>query len=319
MIAKQHNKENPSTDEELGQIANLSTGTVVNVIHDLVMFGAAKRDSSETFLGEQVEDSNPENVLRRLRQTLGNHAVTLKLKKMEKGSIVSTNEMIEILKEINPAAQHRERTWKIYADRISHWLTATGYLVQHDIGWVFDDRGDINPDFTKISVGYYNKEHFFIGDSSPAYALQALEWLIKNPKPVTSWSEFHANKLRNAAQSIRNLGIIVKYNGEYIITEKYKEYQSALEILWVAASKDKTLQKAKKFLKDNPLSSGRDLGKYLNDDFERNWSDSSIDRIGNSLRQWAHWLILGETSKGIPDPLGARYKKTGEEEQPKLL
>jgi hypothetical protein len=178
-------------------------------------------------------------------------SVTLNLKKIEKGFVITQDEMIEILKIINPTAQHNEKTWKVYAERISNWLAAVGFLSPDPdgFGMVVDDRGDINPDFSKISVGYYNEEHFFIGDSSPAYAVQALQWLIDNPNPVTSWSEFYANGLRNAAQTLRNLGIIAYIKGKYLVTQKYKSLDSPLEILWKAANEDKTLQKAKAFLK----------------------------------------------------------------------
>ena len=319
MIAKQLSIDEPSTYEDLSKIANISPNTVVNVIHDLVMFGVAKRENANTLLDEHIEDSNPESVLKRLRQTLANHAVTIYLRKLEKGTVISENEMIEILKRINPTAQHREGTWKAYKDRICQWLTATGYIEPTEEGWIIDDLGDINLDFTKISVGYYKEEHIFIGDSSPAYALKALKWLLANPNPVTSWSEFRANDLRNAAQTLRNLGIISKVNGEYVVKMRYEKYSSPLEILWAASKNDGTLQKAKIFLKNNPSSSGRDLGRYLNKEFERAWSDSSIERIGNSLRQWAHWLILGDTSTGIPDPLGARSKKVSSVKQGKLF
>jgi len=319
MIAKQLSKERPSSYDELSKIANISASTVVNVIHDLVMFGVAKRENSETILDEHVEGSDPESILRRLRQTLANHAVTINLKRNNKDVVISVSEIIEILKLINPTAQHRDKTWMIYADRICQWLAATGFISPTKGGWIVEDRGEINPDATKISVGYYKDEHIFIGDSSPAYALQALDWLINNPNPVTSWSEFRENNIRNAAQSIRNLGIIINLNGRYVITEKYEKYISPLEILWAAASDDKTLQKAKFFLQENPLSTGRDLGRLVNRDFERNWSDSSIERIGNSLRQWAHWLLLGGTCKDIPYPLGARYKKTSIDQQGKLF
>lgn len=319
MIAKQLSKESPSSYDKLSDIAHISSNTIMNVVHDLVMFGIAKRDDSEVRLDERVLDSQTESILRRARQTFANHAMVLILRKLEKNVVVNESEMIKVLKQINPTAQHQEQTWKMYASRMMQWLTATGYITPVQAGWSFEDRGDINPDFAKISVGYYSEEHFFIGDSSPAYALQALEWLINNPKPVTSWSEFHENNLRNAALSIRNLGIIVNFNGRYVITEKYKKYSSPLEILWAAALDDKTLQKAKKFLQENPLGNGRDLGKFLNKEFERNWSDGSIERTGNSIRQWAHWLLLGDTSGDIPDPLGARYKKTSKVNQQKLF
>ena len=293
MIAKQLSKELPSSYDDLSKIANISPNTVVNVVHDLVMFGVAKRDNSEVVLDERVVNSETESVLRRIRQTFSSHAVVLNLKRLEKTVTLEETKMIDLLKQINPTAQHQEKTWKMYSNRMLQWLTATGYIVPTQSGWQIEDRGDINTDFAKISVGYYSKEHFFIGDLSPAYALQALEWLMNNPNPVTSWSEFHENNLRNAAQSIRNLGIIVNFEGRYVITEKYKNCGSPLEIFWKAAKNDKTLQKAKKFLRENPSSSGRELGRLLNQDFERNWSESSIERIGNSLRQWAHWLILG--------------------------
>lgn len=320
VIAKQLSKERPSTYDELSTFANISPNTVVNIIHDLVMLGIAKRDNSTVILDDSVEDPNPQSVLRRLRQTFSRHAVTISLKSNNNREIITEGNLIELLQQINPAAHHRKETWKIYANRIAQWLTAAGYLVPKQNGWVVEDSGDINLEFAKISVGYYNEEHFFIGDSSPAYALQALEWLLSNPNPVTSWSEFESNNLRNAAQSIRNLGIIINTDGRYVITEKFKNYQSALEMLWAAAITDKTLLKAKKILLENPTGSGNELGRILNRDFQRNWSESSITRIGNSLRQWAHWLILGDnTPNKIPSPLGARNQKTTTSEQAKLF
>ncbi len=321
MIATQLSKESPRSYDELSKIANIKSSTAENVVHDLIMFGVATKDEDGIRLDQRIDKSDSESLLRNLRQTLASHAVTLSLKKLEKDSIIDEDEMIELLQQINPTAQHNEKTWKVYSDRISQWLIATGFVTPNPDGYglIVEDRGDINPEFAKISVGYYNEEHFFIGDSSPAYALRALEWLLANPNAITSWSEFRANDFRNAAQSLRNLGIIANIKGRYSLTEKYRKYSSPLEILWKAAVNDKTLQKAKAFLVKNPLGSGRELGILLNKDFERNWSLSSIERIGNSLRQWAHWLILGDSSKNIPDPLGARFKKPKKDKQERLF
>jgi hypothetical protein len=321
MIATQLSKETPRSYDELSKIANIKSSTTLNVVHDLMMYGVATKDFDGIRLDQSVQRADTESVLRRLRQILATHAVTLSLKKLERGFVISQDEMVEILQQINPTAQHTDKTWKAYSDRISRWLAATGFVSPdaEGFGMLVEDRGDINPEFTNISVGYYADEHFFIGDSSPAYAMQALQWLIGNPNPVTSWSEFYSNGLRNAAQSLRNLGIIATIKGRYAVTAKYKDLSSPLEILWKAANEDKTLQKARGFLKKNPAASGRDLGTFLNRDFERNWSDTSIDRIGNSLRQWAHWIIIGETSSNIPEPLGARYKKASDAKQGTLF
>lgn len=321
MIATHLSKETPRNYEELSKLANIKQNSTFNVVHDLMMYGVAIKETDGIKLDPKVEKADAESVLRRLRQVFATHAVTLNLKKLEKGFVITQDEMVEILQGINPTAQHREKTWKAYSNRISHWLAATGFVTPDPdgFGMVVNDIGDVNSDFTKISVGYYNEEHFFIGDSSPAYALQAIQWLMDNPNPVTSWSEFYINELRNAAQSIRNLGIMANSKGRYVITEKYKSYNSPLEILWQAANDDKTLKQARDFLKLYPSASGRELGIFLKNDLKRNWSDASIARVGNSLRQWSRWLILGEKSKDIPEPLGARYKKPSDMRQGKLF
>jgi hypothetical protein len=129
MVAQQLSKETSVTYESLSKSAHIKVSTVTNVVHDLIMFGVAKGEYSIAKLDEGVESSDPENILKRIRQTLASHAVTLNLRKLERGTTIKESEMIDILKGINPTAPHGEKTWKIYADRILNWLTATGYII----------------------------------------------------------------------------------------------------------------------------------------------------------------------------------------------
>ena len=186
------------------------------------------------------------------------------------------------------------------------WLTATGYLIPSTDGWKIEDRGDINIDFAKVSVGYYKEEHFFIGDSSPAKAVEALDWLLANPGQT--WSSFQDHGFRNAAIAIRNLGIITNVKGEYVLTAKYRGLNSGKEIVWKAAFEDKALSVARAFLKSKPLASGKELGEFLNNRFERNWAGASIRRTGNSIRQWARWLLMTEKLGKVSNPPGRRPK-----------
>jgi hypothetical protein len=172
----------------------------------------------------------------------------------------------------------------------------------------------VNLEKAKVSVGYYKKEeHFFTGDSSPLRAVEGLEWLLTNQDK--SWEDFQEVGYRNAALALRNLGIITNLRGKYILTEKYKKYNSALDIVWKAALADKALKVAKAYLEKNPTSRGKNLGDYLNKKFERNWSNASVLRTGNSLRQWARWLLMGENTQKIPKPLGERARAKQEQGQ----
>ncbi len=128
MIATQLSKESPRSYDELSKIANIKSSTAENVVHDLIMFGVATKDEDGIRLDQRIDKSDSESLLRNLRQTLASHAVTLSLKKLEKDSIIDEDEMIELLQQINPTAQHNEKTWKVYSDRISQWLIATGFV-----------------------------------------------------------------------------------------------------------------------------------------------------------------------------------------------
>ena len=79
---------------------------------------------------------------------------TISLSKFEKGTSITETAIIDLLKEINPVAQHQERTWKAYADRMGQWLFATGYIVRSRDDWSINDQGDINLEFTKTSGGH---------------------------------------------------------------------------------------------------------------------------------------------------------------------
>ncbi len=46
------------------------------------------------------------------------------------------------------------------------------------------------------------------------------------------------------------------------------------------------------------------IGRFVNQKFERNWSDSSEIRVGNALLQWASWVKKGIEQKRIPKPPG---------------
>jgi hypothetical protein len=303
MVAQHLDPETPCTYAQLSRLTNLRENTVDNLIRDLVMFGIAEGGQSEALLHKRMPSSDPESVLKQLRREFKSHALVLGLAK--RGITRFTqDDIITILKGINPAAGHQERTWKVYADRMKQWLSATGFIESTEGVSAFKDQGDINAHFIKVPVGYYRQDNLFIGDTSPLRTVQALEYLISGPP--RSWAELKAAGFRNAATVLRTLRIIVNVSGEYRISQSLEPMtQSAAEIVWNKASVQPIMSKLVEHLRQHPTASGTSLGILVNDEYQRNWASSSMIRIGNSLRQWAVWIMNGLDGGDVPPPPGA--------------
>ena len=318
IVAQQLDSNVSKSYHELSSLTNIQERTIGNVIRDLIMFGVATGSQSQAKLSQSMDGSDNKQVLQKLRQVLKHHALTISLTKYEKGTSITESDIIELLKKINPTAQHQERTWKAYADRMGQWLSATGYIVRSNDGWYIEDQGDINLEFTKISGSHYNNESIFIGDTSPAKTVECLVWLFSNPP--RSLKEIEIEGYRNAATVLKYLQIIKNVNGKYEIMEcEERESAFSKKMVWNAAQKSSVLQKVVEYLRKKPSANGYDVGEFVCNEYKRDWSVASVRRIGNSLRQWAHWLMQGINKNTIPEPLGRKKTKPKEVSQVSLF
>ena len=289
----------------LSELCGLVEKTIVNVIRDLKMFDIATVDQSEVRLASSMEATDQEKVLQRLRHVLRNHALTMRLSKRDPEEIITTLDIINLLKQINPTAQHQEKTWRVYAERMEHWLSVTGYLVERENNWKFEDLGRVNLENinktrkTRKSGGIT----FFIGDTSPAKTLEGLDYL-RNNQPLST-KEIQEKGFRNAVAALRGLGVVKNKLGRYSIIEPTEfESKSSLEILWNAACNEQKVQLVIDYLKEYPTADSKAVGNYVNQEFKCNWSAGSEKRIGNSLRQWASWVLMGMHQEKVPEPPG---------------
>ena len=290
---------------ELSKLCELSEKTVGNVIRDLNMFGIVTVEQSKIKLDSSMETPNQKKILEKLRQVLKSHALTMGLSKRDPGEIITTLDIIQLLKQINPAAQHQEKTWKIYAERMGHWLFVTGYLVQIENDWKLEDQGKVNlEDINKTrkthKIGEINT---FMGDTSPVRALEALDYL-RDKQPLST-EEIRQRGFRNALTVLRGLKMIKYEIGRYWFAELPGfESKSSLEIIWNAAKDEQTIQLVIDYLKEYPTSDGEGIGRFVSEEFKRDWSAGSARRVGNGLRQWASWVMKGTREGKIPEPPG---------------
>ena len=282
----------------LSELCGLVEKTIINVIRDLKMFDIATVDQSEVRLASSMEASDQEAILQRLRYVLRRHALTMRLSKRDPEETITTSVIINLLKQINPTAQHQEKTWRVYAEKMGYWLSVTGYLVQEENDWKFKDQGEIN--LENIKTGGTT---IFIGATSPVKTIEALDCLRKNP--LLSNKEMEEKGFRNALAVLRGLGAVKNELGRYSIIESPEfESKPSLEILWDASCREKTIKLVADYLKKHPTADGKAVGRFLNLKFKRKWSPSSEIRIGNSLYQWASWILIGEQQGKIPKPHG---------------
>ena len=236
-VGRQLNPEDSKSPVELSKLCGLGEKTIGNVIRDLNMFGIATVEQSKIRLDSSMEASDQETILQKLRQALKSHALTMELSKQDPEEIITTEDIIQLLKRINPAAQHQEKTWKFYAERMEHWLFATGYLVQIENDWKFENQGKVNP----VGINKTRKIAIFTGDTSPVKALEGLDY-FKDNQPLSK-REIEAKGFRNALTTLRGLRVVKFELGKYSITESTGfESKSSLEVLWGAACSEQTIQ-----------------------------------------------------------------------------
>lgn len=304
-VVGQLSLEDRKSYARLSELCGFSEKTIGNVIHDLSMFGIATVEQSEARLASLIEVSDQEKILQKLRHVLQSHALTMRLSKRDQGEIITMLDIIQLLKQINPTARHKEKTWRTYAEKMGHWLSVTGYLIQRENDWKLEDQGKVNLE----SIDKTRKARkgsgitVFIGDTSPIKTLEALDYLRSN-QPLST-KEIQEKGFRNAVAALRGLGVVKNEFGSYSIIELTEfESRSSLEILWSAACNEQRIQLVVDYLKEHPTTDGKSIGNYISQEFKCNWSASSEMRVGNSLRQWASWVLIGISQQKIPEPLG---------------
>lgn len=292
----------PKSLDDLNKITSLSVSTLRNILHDLAVFGIASVERDQSLLESHIKEITPLAILSHVRIVLRRHALTQILKQHLVKNAASKDDLVKYLKRINPAAKHHSRTWRTYANRMAHWLIISGYLEPSSNGWIYNDFGEVRREETQ-KFRSKSREVIFIGDAPPTRVIESLEY-IKNSGPQ-SISRMKNLGFRNACAVLYQFGLIdFTSTHEYRLSELFNNELTATENVWYCTNKKQTLIDVIHFIKENPTITPIDIGTVLGKQYNRNWAPSTYKRIGNSLRQWAKWVIDGEFTSSIPKPPG---------------
>jgi len=298
-VAQALSKDEGRTLAQLTQVSGLGEKTVANVIRDLRMFGIAAGHLSAPLLDPEMPAATAESVLQRIRHVLSRHALTLRLSKMEPGARIGFDDMIAILKSANPAATHRMRTWRVYAERMGQWLCAAGLLVPAGKeGWIRQDTAAVSLPQQQDQRGARGP---FMGEAPPRRVLEAAYWLAG--RDSVSREDVKGAGHRNAFRVLSRFGIVRSTgDGAFPAARTLGSEADIVQAVWEGARNDSTLSEVVRFLEEHPTAHGEALGNMLEQLHKQQWSRGSRVRIGNGLKRWATWLLSARGPGEIPTP-----------------
>ena len=294
-VASRLKNSEPRSIEELAKAAGVSEKTAGNIVRDMVMFGIAQRQDG-VVLDPALPSGDLPTVLSQLRKAMKRHALTARLESLPPGSVIHRAQIPTMLKELNPTAQHRQRTWEVYGEKMVRWLCAVGLLSPCDDGTfrLRQDAGGPRPDLVRRRS---SGRRVFLADAPPERTVSALEWLMESGG--RSHEEALAGGFRNAVYSLAALGLARRERNQHEPTTK--EGVPAVDLVWEAARSDPTLALVREQFQADHSVESQEIALLLEDELGKDWSEASRVRIGNAMRRWAEWLESG--TEGVPGTL----------------
>ncbi|MBN2872734.1 MAG: restriction endonuclease [Halothiobacillaceae bacterium] len=291
--------------DELAGVAGVAPKTAGNIVRDLVMLGVATREGDAARLVEGLAQGD-EAVLGRLRESLSRHALMAELRRLPAGSEIHRPDVVDMLRRINPAAHHRRQTWEMYADRMIHWLVATGYVLPDPAGgWRWEDTGTINLD----AVGPRRRPHgAFTAAAPPEAVVEALAWFIMNGAATTTAAEEAG--YRNPVQALGALGLLLAAPEGYAAAVDATMDADPKFVVWKAALSDPLLSELRDWRRQLARrATGVEVGRRAAELLDVQWSKGSLARYGNALARWCDWLDGGADDQPAPFPGRRRGKR----------
>ncbi|WKV52752.1 restriction endonuclease [Dickeya fangzhongdai] len=306
-IANELENKNYLSSHEISQKAGIKETTMLNIGADLVMFNIAERNGSSFKLHASILSRSEDEFLKKIRERLGKHSFKIELYKKYFGKVIDIDTLIEVLKESLPKAHHSQPTWGVYARRLSRYLHMAGYISQQKDIYIVQDKGTIQQavaSWQKRSKGH--KSEVFAPNASPLLVHECYKLIQQG----NNYEQIQSLGCKNA------LTVLVRFNLISIIKKKIhidhklvSKYNSPLEAIWENAHNEKCMQTCIEKINDEPKIDNISLASYIAKKHGANWSDSSLKRFGNSLKQWSTWLNAREPSSDIPTPPGRRVHK----------
>ncbi len=304
-VMKTLNKTSYLDAENIAHSTNLKEKTVWNIGADLVMLGLAERKGMNFIIHRELGSSSNNDILDVLRCKLGKHSLKLILYKEKAGKVVSQAEIIQLLKLCLTKSKYSDTTWRTYTNKLINMFLQTGYLVRTGTKMVVQDTGAPRYEIEKYGRKGKRKGALFSATASPASVCDLLT-LIKEESKLKKLNE---SGYRNSIAVLNRFDLIFIKEEDVELNEiSIKKYGGLNEAVWTSCKNEPTVNVCIDFLDSNSRLTGPELGQLVSDKYGLKWTTASMQRNGNSLKQWANWVQQGIVESKVPVPPG-RSKK----------
>lgn len=301
-VCKRLEVESFTESNRIAELINLKEKTVWNIGADLVMLGLAERRGISFKISNRLNTNNEELILKFLREKFEKHLFKVNVFKKYSGQTIGRDLLRKSLKECLPKSKFSEKTWGAYTNRLIKYMIYCGFLFQSGKYFVVQDSGSVNLDRYDMVRRNSKRSQVFSISASPNIVLENMNMVNKNGCNTELLK-------RNAFSVLSRFGLVTTKNGvTYLKVDSISKSGGNKEALWAAAKNEKSIQQCIALLKEQPQISSKKIAKFISDEYMLNWSDGSILRNGNILKQWSVWVIEGIEASNIPEPYELQFK-----------
>lgn len=272
--------KNELTYAQLGNHMHLSMGATDNLVRDLANLGHVDANRKETRIIPLF--SSEQEAIDIAFQFWRSHEVVRKLGAMT--DIALTDIQVEdVYRSANKRAELGERTVHTYVIRLLGWLKGLGIATRIGGAHVLRDIGQSS--LRSLNDVYSRRQKssdLFLGLAPPAKVVNAFKEIGTS---TIRRSEIEAKHGRNTFHTLFQLGLI---DIDGYPTSKISP-ASAESLVRAHARKTATVAIVTEIINEKGNITGLEVGEFLATKINAKWSEGSLRRYGNALRQWAEW------------------------------
>lgn len=292
-------KDKFTSAKKIAELTTLNEKTVGNIGADLVMFGLAERKGSNYRFHQRLEYTSEFNVLEKIREKFGKNSLKLEIYKKMSGKTVDQKVIVKTLKESLPNAKFSDKTWATYAKRLTNFLIYTGYFIRKGRQIVVQDTGVSV--FDRSKTGLARVGLIFSPSASPASVCEVLKLIEQS----YTMEDLMSKGYRNSLSILKRFELVSIVDDNILINKtSINKNGGIVESVWTFAKNEPALVTCINIMEKNKFISAKGLGKKISELYNLNWTEASMQRNGNALRQWATWIHDGIKNSLIPLPPG---------------
>jgi hypothetical protein len=271
---------NNISTNELSELTNFKVATIDNIMMDMVMLGAAKRENGLISLTL----SNEDELIKSLQSFFVNHILYHQLVSLLIDSF-DYNYFWRLFNTIYENSDISDKTKQTYCSKMLNWFIRLGLVFEKDglfhMGAYKTSNITLSSSKIRRRRNRYStsENNLFWGQASPE---KMIETYLKIQEGM-GYTELKQQGLRNAIELLTTTNGVTK-NANALIIKK------SLDEIFQYIMTSPTIAMAMQELKDNLEIKSDELGEMLNIKFNRDWAPASKKRYGNALLLWAKYL-----------------------------